>query len=49
MEKIKSVLNPGMLLKTALSLLIIFAIAEATGFQSWLLAPISSWKNRNAS
>jgi hypothetical protein len=45
---IKAALNVSLILKTALVVFIIFAVAEATGFQSWLLSPISSWKNRNA-
>lgn len=46
---VKSALQPGLIFKTAIVVVVIMLIAEATGFTSWILAPISSWKNRKAS
>jgi hypothetical protein len=43
---IKAALNVSLILKTAVVVFVIFAVAEATGFTSWLLSPISSFKNR---
>jgi hypothetical protein len=38
--------SPGQVVKLAIGIIVLFAIADLTGLQSWLLAPISSWRNR---
>lgn len=36
----------GMIVKTAIAVVILFALADLLGFQKWILSPVSAWKNR---
>lgn len=40
--------TPGQVGKLLVGLIVIFALADLIGGTSWILSPISSFKNRNA-
>jgi hypothetical protein len=40
--------SPKSLVKLALGIAVIFAVTDLVGGKNWLIAPISSWRNRNA-
>jgi len=47
LNTIKAALNPGRILRTTVTLAVIFLIAEFAGVTSWILTPRAAWNARN--